>query len=409
MKKLLIPRRDLIIGGAALGLGLTLPRQAYAAGKTMWGWSTSPGNGTNTATQYSAPVQIGTSSTAWNQIAGIGQPFGAVKTDGTLWTWGAGYLGGTGQNNTLSLSSPVQLGALTTWASVAMGWFLGAAIKTDGTLWTWGRGTYGALGSGAITTRSSPVQVGALTNWSKIWCGYSAMAAIKTDGTLWTWGKNANGQLGLGNTTNYSSPVQVGLLTNWSKVVGISSKSGATMGALKTDGTIWLWGNGANGQLGRGNLTSYSSPVQLGANTDWLDLAIGLGSAMGIRGTGGQGSLWQWGGLNYGDGPAPSNSSPVQLGAATDWTACFKTSETSFGIRAPGKLFAWGRNSGTNLGTNSALATSSPIQVGSATTWLSVAAGAANGSGAYGVVGLQSAPAASTAHGTFLNLMGAGR
>ena len=90
--------------------------------------------------------------------------------------------------------------------------------ELDGTLWAWGRNNYGELGLGDAANRSSPVQVGALTDWSAIGVGYCHSLAIKTDGTLWAWGSNGYGQLGLGDATNRSSPVQVGALTDWSAI-----------------------------------------------------------------------------------------------------------------------------------------------------------------------------------------------
>ena len=91
------------------------------------------------------------------------------------------------------------------------------AIKTDGTLWSWGSNNSGQLGQGNTINRSSPVQVGALANWSHPAAAASFAIATKTDGTLWSWGDGGSGQLGLGNTTTYSSPVQVGSLTTWQK------------------------------------------------------------------------------------------------------------------------------------------------------------------------------------------------
>jgi alpha-tubulin suppressor-like RCC1 family protein len=88
-----------------------------------------------------------------------------VKTDGTAWLWGAGNYGGLGLGNTTNYSSPVQLGALTTWSKVTSGKRFKEAIKTDGTLWAWGGNSFGALGDGTETARSSPVQIGALTTW----------------------------------------------------------------------------------------------------------------------------------------------------------------------------------------------------------------------------------------------------
>ena len=88
---------------------------------------------------------------------------------------------------------------------------------------------------------------------------------------LWSWGYNNIGQLGLGNTTNYSSPMQVGALTNWSSV----SCGYAHTVSIKTDGTLWSWGYNGLGQLGLGNVTNYSSPKQVGALTSWTKLFKG--------------------------------------------------------------------------------------------------------------------------------------
>jgi alpha-tubulin suppressor-like RCC1 family protein len=112
-------------------------------------------------------------------------------------------------------SSPVQVGALTTWSKVAAGFYHSASVKTDGTLWAWGLNGNGQIGNGVTTNMSSPVQIGALTTWANVSCGGYFTLAVKTDGTLWAWGVNSSGELGLGNTTNRSSPVQVGTATNW--------------------------------------------------------------------------------------------------------------------------------------------------------------------------------------------------
>jgi alpha-tubulin suppressor-like RCC1 family protein len=98
-----------------------------------------------------------------------------------------------------------------------------AAVKTDGTLWTWGSGVGGALGDGSyITTRSIPGNtIGGGTNWKQVAMSSSAGAAVKTDGTLWTWGYGQFGQLGdsAGATTSRSSPAMVsGGGTSWKSV-----------------------------------------------------------------------------------------------------------------------------------------------------------------------------------------------
>ena len=110
------------------------------------------------------------------------------------------------------------------------GYFHSIATKTDGTFWSWGYNNFGQLGLGDIVHRSSPVQVGSLTNWSSVAQigGQYQTLSIKTDGTLWSWGYNNLGQLGQGNTTNYSSPKQIGALTTWS-VLFVAPNSNFTL------------------------------------------------------------------------------------------------------------------------------------------------------------------------------------
>jgi alpha-tubulin suppressor-like RCC1 family protein len=93
----------------------------------------------------------------------------------------------------------------------------------------WGYNAYGNIGNGTTGSISSPVQIGALTTWSTVGAAEYTTLALKTDGTLWSWGYSAQGQLGLGNTTYYSSPKQVGSLTTWlSASAGIYSSYGIT-------------------------------------------------------------------------------------------------------------------------------------------------------------------------------------
>lgn len=189
---------------------------------TLWSWGYNGqgqlGNGN--VSDRSSPVQVG-GLTNWAAVPCNNYSALAIKIDGTLWAWGAGSNGVLGLGNMTDYSSPKQVGALTTWSNTSGGGgYFSLAIKTNGTLWAWGGNAYGNLGLGNTTDNSSPVQVGGLTNWSTIAGGSGFSKAIKTDGTLWSWGRNNNGQLGLGNTTYRSSPNQVGALTTWSKVNG---------------------------------------------------------------------------------------------------------------------------------------------------------------------------------------------
>jgi len=142
-----------------------------------------------------------------------------------LWLWGQNNYGQLGDNTKVYRSSPIQLGALSTWSKIAASVEHTMAIKTDGTLWTWGRNHHGQLGDNTITARNSPVQVGALTTWSLIAGGRYHSIAIKTDGTLWSFGYNGTGPLGDNTTIKRSSPIQVGAQTTWSQISVGGSRS----------------------------------------------------------------------------------------------------------------------------------------------------------------------------------------
>ena len=344
-----------------------LDRELYT-----WGSGSSGALGQNNTTNYSSPVQVGALIT-WEAITQGSNYSIAYKTDGTMWSLGGlNSSGQLGQNNTAGYSSPVQIGALTNWtAEVKAGLGYTAAIKTDGTLWAWGAGTSGSLGQGNTTNQSSPVQVGALTTWSTLGTGAYHCASIKTDGTLWTWGMNAFGSLGLGNTTYTSSPQQVGALTNWSTVAA----GYVDTVAVKTDGTLWSWGNNNVGQLGLGNTTNYSSPVQVGALTTWLNVACGYYQTLAIKT---DGTLWAWGKNTDGQlglGDTTNRSSPVQVGALATWSTLGLGKVSSGALKTDGTLWTWGYNAQGQLGLGDITNRSSPVQVGALTAWVFVKSG----------------------------------
>jgi alpha-tubulin suppressor-like RCC1 family protein len=107
------------------------------------------------------------------------------------------------------------------------------------------------------------------------------MFAIRPNGTLWSWGSAGYGQNGLGNTTYYSSPKQIGALADWQEIS--TNGTSQTVIARKTDGTLWAWGRNGNGQLGLGDTTDRSSPVQIGALTTWSAIGQSCFSAFAIN------------------------------------------------------------------------------------------------------------------------------
>ena len=366
-----------------VGTAYTFQAKAYDYQLFSFGQNDSGRLGLNNTIQYSSPVQI--PGTTWKDLTDNytnSTSHFVIKTDGTLWGWGDNSGGRLGQNNETQYSSPVQVGSDTNWASFSGGNYTSMGIKTDGTLWTMGYNAYGGLGqnepySGTTVARSSPVQIPG-TTWSKVSTEQEgATIAVKTDGTLWAWGNNEYGELGQNNKTRYSSPTQIPG-TDWN---GNWIKAGKrTMAVINTDGELWMWGSNTYGVLAQGNRTRYSSPVQVGSDTTWRSVSLSYtGHAVATKT---DGSLWVWGASNDGTlglNETPtlnqnSKSSPVRMGSASNWSAATVAGEKMGGaINTDGECWVWGQNNRGQLGQNSRTYYSSPVQI-PGTAWNDISA-----------------------------------
>ena len=352
------------------------PKPGIPRGLWTWGYNTRGQLGLGDLTVRSSPVQVGALLTWTTQFSSGLYHAGAVRNDGTLWTWGDGGDGQLGDGTLVNKSSPVQVGALTDWSKLAGTRQGFLSIKTDGTLWAWGKNDHGQLGDGATANKSSPVQIGALTDWLQVSGGDAISFAVKTDGTLWSWGYGNNGALGQNNTTAYSSPVQVGALTTWA-VVGCSSDGNGC--AIRTDGTLWTWGNAHAGGLGDGSTVNKSSPVQVGALTTWSKVTFGRNWGAAIKT---DGTLWAWGYNGMGQvaqGNTTDYSSPVQVGALTNWSTVVGINNGGIAFKTDGTIWTWGRGDEGELGDGTAVSKSSPVQVGALTSWIATLVGSAGG------------------------------
>ena len=358
---------------------------------------------------YSTPVQVG-ALTNWSYVACGYAYFAAIKTDGTLWTWGANQFGQLGLGNTTYYSSPIQVGTLTTWRQVGISGWTMFGTTSDGKLWSWGKNTLGELGIGVESGRimvpySSPIQVGTMSNWSQVSCGYNTTLALKTDGTLWGWGDGSNSILG-GPT--YSSPIQIGSLSNWSYVdCGRNHALALQIGVDNNNNPIsnlYGWGTNTLGALGNGGVAgngtvTYLTPTPISNATSWKSIATGYDITVGVRT---DGTLWTMGNNYYGlmgVGAAGQlgttgvpyvtfYSSPVQVGALTNWKSVAK-SQSGFGayyilaIKTDGTLWGWGYDpSGFGVQPAAPYSYSSPIQIGTMSGWRSVSG---SWSGWYGI------------------------
>ena len=357
-----------------LGLGDVIPRSSPTQVGSLTDWSAVEGRLSGNQDNWSCATYL-------------------IKTDNTLWACGGNQTGELGCGDRITRSSPVQVGSGTDWSQISAGANgdaseLGdntvAAIKTTGSLWTWGgkggmgysnKAMYGRPAPDSLY--SSPVQVGALLDWAKIAITHNTMCAIKTDGTLWAWGMGNNGQLGIPDRVTRSSPCQVGASSSWSKITGCQGFYDLNgFLAIRNDKTLWAWGSNIDyGNLGLGDRTPRSSPIQVGSATDWEQVNAGDGHVIAIR-TGG--TLWAWGYNVYGQlglGNRTHYSSPVQVGTDTNWSKVYTSAYSSFAIKTNGTLWAWGNNANGQLGLGNRDQRSSPVQVGAGTNWTGLSIG----------------------------------
>lgn len=282
---------------------------------TLWTWGESNGSGQlgdNTTIARTSPVREVSSSTNWC-LTSVGTGFTAgLKTDGSLWAWGYNFEGALGDGTKSCKSSPVrEISSGTTWCGVSLGRNLAIGIKTDGTVWTWGRNSYGQLGDNTTEGRSSPGQeITSGTSWCRIAAGYNHSMGIKTDGSLWAWGRNVAGRLGNNSTTDRCSPVQeISSSTSWCQAAGGRQFSAA----IKTDGSLWTWGFNTCGPLGDNTTIDRSSPVrEITSSNIWCQVTADFAISAAVRT---DGSLWAWGNNTcgrLGDNTTIMRSSPVR-------------------------------------------------------------------------------------------------
>ena len=229
---------------------------------TAWSWGdNSYGQlGDNTFTDRNTPVQVSGLTSVISMDGGEHHSI-ALKSDGTVWSWGLSNYGQLGDGTTTMVEKtiPSQIGFLANIMQISSGTYHNLALKSDGTVWSWGRNYSGELGDGTTVNRYTPVQVSGLSSVNNIAAGYDHCAAVKNDGTVWIWGFNEYGQLAIGTTTNQTTPAHVN---------GVSNAVSVSAGFLRTtcitnDGKVWAWGRNSGGILGDGTTTDRHTPVQI--------------------------------------------------------------------------------------------------------------------------------------------------
>jgi len=213
-------------------------------------------------------------------------------------------------------------------------------------------------------------QVGTEWVWRQVSTGPQHTVGIRTDGTLWAWGNNEHGRLGdgtAGQNNNRFVPIQIGADSNWAYV---SAGVAHTM-AIRADGTLWAWGSNSSGQLGDPRYHNTLIPIRIGTDTNWASVSAGQAFTVGMRT---DGTLWAWGaGGLVGDGTSTNRSSPVRIG--TVWTYVSAGPSHTMAISRDGSLWAWGNNGQGRLGDGTTTNRTAPVRIGTDTNWASVSAG----------------------------------
>ncbi len=161
-----------------------------------------------------------------------------------------------------SRNDPVVVQGLTDVTAISASYFAGYALKSDGTVWSWGGNYEGALGTGSTSDGPAlPAQIPGLTDVVALGSGGEAFSgyAIKRDGSVWAWGSNSSGELGHGTTTSSNVPVKVVGLDN---VIQVSESGGVAL-ALTADGKAYSWGHNDYGELGDGSHGASLTPTRV--------------------------------------------------------------------------------------------------------------------------------------------------
>ena len=287
----------------------------------------------------------------------------AVDENGALWMWGDNFYDQLGNNREGNSSTWVGNGyttiqtvpdkVLDNVATVSCGSRHSAAIKTDGSLWTWGDGVDFQLGIDIF--ESSLVSNKVMDNASAISCGGIHSAAIKTDGSLWMWGANYNGQLGNDRQGDVFGAYQIVPVKVLDDVTAVSCGGNHTA-AIKTDGSLWMWGSNSSGQLGNGgqgndrNYDGFLQTVPVKVLDDVVAVSCGVNHTAAIKT---DGSLWTWGD-NYccqlGNGTTDNSNIPVKVLDNVAFVSCGY--QHTAAIKTDGTLWTWGSNSSGQLGND---------------------------------------------------------
>jgi alpha-tubulin suppressor-like RCC1 family protein len=338
-------------------------------GEQAWGLNCYGQLGNATDNNSLVPGQINLSGAA--SLAGGGFHSLALLNNGTVWAWGHNSNGQLGNGSTTDSAVPVQVSGLSGITAVAAGTYHSLALKNDGTIWAWGAGSYGQLGNGINADSSTPVQVTGLSGAMVAIAasGYGGLA-LKSDGTVWTWGDNTFGELGNGNFNSSNTAVQVASLSGVSAIA-----AGCSHNLALQNGTVWAWGCDSNCQLGNNSYDNSSLPAQVGSLSGVVAIGAGYYHSLALKS---DGTVWAWGMNTYGalgNNTTTDSAAPVQASGLSNALALAGGYYHSMALCAGGSVWVWGYNNMGQLGNGSLNDSHVPVQVSGITCAFAIACG----------------------------------
>ncbi|GAB3845506.1 hypothetical protein GCM10028822_04040 [Hymenobacter terrigena] len=356
------------------------------ANGTLWAWGYNEHDflgelGPDNTICHQAPTQVGT-DTRWRSVsAGLRHTL-AVRTDDEVFAWGYNEQGQLGDGTTELRLRPVSLGAVR-MRTVSAGTHHSMGVSADGSLWGWGNNGCGQLGDDNPNDRLTPTRVGTGSSWKNVSAGELHTLALSSEsgdtprsGHLYAFGLNQTGQLGDGSTEMRYAPVRVDSANDWD-AQGFGAGASHSV-ALRSYGQIWAWGYNDQGQVGHRSLGAHANPIplQVGKDRNWRSVSAGGMHTLAIRT---DGTLWAWGNNGYGqlgDGTITDRTEPVQITRYGGWRTVLAGMAHSLALRDDGTLHAWGANFSGQLGVGQLLKDCFwPTAINNEMRWQSVSAG----------------------------------
>lgn len=288
----------------------------------------------------------------------------ALKSDHSVWCWGANDYGQIGVIGGGAYPSPTAVTGLSGVAALSAGRTHNCVLKTDGTVACWGRNDYGQLGDGTTTDSSTPVAVSGLSGVVAVNAGWDRTCAITGGGGVSCWGDNSSGQLGNGSKTNSPTPTPTPVaVSGLTGAVAVSGGGNYHTCALKSDNSVVCWGDNLYGQLGNGANTENLTPVAVSGLTDAIAVSTGSGFSCATKTNG---SMVCWGNNDrgeLGDGTVIDKNTPVAVTGLTGVASVATGASFTCALKTDGSAACWGFNLEGYLGDGSTVEKHSPSPV----------------------------------------------